>query len=119
MNWNYKTWSPRKQLIFYIIFTILAMMTICHKLGAEETVGQHVQEAFYDGLSAAGMTFAAVESTAMGNIPAAIILCGLATREVFLACHEIGVAWDIYFDPSRDNDRDISPNEANMEHGND
>lgn len=94
-------------------------MVVCHKLGAEETVGEHVQEAVYDVLSAAGMSIAAFEATALGNPATGMILCSLATREVFQAFYEARAAWNIYFDSSYSNEMDISPAESQIDHGRD
>lgn len=95
------------------------MLVICHKAHAEETVGQHVQEAVYDVLSAAGLSIAAFEAAVVGGPVAGMIMCSLATRDAFHAYYEAKAAWDLYFDPSYSNDRDISPNESSFDHGRD
>jgi hypothetical protein len=51
MNWNYKTWSSRKQLIFYVILIIFFTFLFNHKVWAEETAGEHLKEAVFDMLS--------------------------------------------------------------------
>ncbi|HEV7737068.1 MAG TPA: hypothetical protein VGO47_06830 [Chlamydiales bacterium] len=119
MNWNYKTWSPRKQLVFYVILIIFFVFLFNHKVWAEETVGEHLKEAVFDTLSGAAMTIAVIESTALGNPYSGAILSVLATREFLHAYQEAVAAWNMYFDASDNDDRNISPMEAQMEHGRD
>lgn len=121
MQWNYRKWSNRKRLIGLLIIFILSIFFFASRGHAEETIGGHLKEAVIDTMAATVCIVGAVEQSATGNFVTGAILTTLAGNEIVKAYEEVKCAWHLYRDPNSENDRDrdISPTEANWEHGRD
>jgi len=87
-NWNYKTWSPRKQFIVYVILVIFFTFLFSHRIWAEETAREPFKEVVFNTLSAAVLTFIAfIETSALRNPYSGAIVTALITKGVYSALH--------------------------------
>lgn len=121
MNWDYRKWKPRTRVIWVFIIGIASIIFFATKGHAEETVGEHLKEAVFDTVAAAAAFTGAAQQAATGNFVNGAMLAILGGREVINAYNEYRAAWDVYhsYDGTDDYDRNISPNEAAMDHGRD
>jgi hypothetical protein len=121
MEWNPNKWSKRTKIIWMILVFLVAFFHSVNRAHAEETVGQHIKEAVYDVMSASIAVAGAAQSTATGNFVIGFMCVAVAGHEIGEAYYELKSAWDLYRSDDYESylDRDISPNEANFEHGRD
>jgi len=122
MEWDYSKWKPRTKIIWMIIVGIASFIFFANRGHAEETIGEHIQEAAFDVMAATVSFAGAAQCAASGNFVTGTMLMALGGRELGEAYKEIKCAWQIYnntYDDPNRNDRDISPAESMIEHGRD
>ncbi len=121
IEWNYRKWPLKYRYLIIIIAFILSTIFFATKGHAEETISGHITEDVFDTLAATAAFIGAAEQVATGNIVTGVILATLGGKEINNAYDEFKAAWYLYREPNNENDsdRDISPTEANWEHGRD